>query len=470
MKAFFINRIQSYLYISLLLSILSCKEEVIEDPKILPEACFTTEKDAYYLGTLTKFENCSKNATGYYWEFEPNFHSELENPEIIFNTLGIKNITLTVNDGKSFVSTEKTIEIYDYPGYEITPDNPDYSETPFYIKSVSDGGYIIQYNTHKVDQTQSINFIKKLDPNFQEQWKTVINSNYSTWGISYEEVQSGQLLNASSTENNSNLNIIAPPGDILSQTSISTLNTGIFNYIEKGDSIIYLGYEGISKSEHDIFFYITNNKGDFVDKLIFNFPSKSTTAVDLLKTSDGYLVLGQESDIGTNQGLNTQILLVKLDNKFNKIWDKSYTIPSNLLTSSDLYFRNWKIEFLSDGNYFLFTYPNVIKIDSNGSIIWTKNYDENSQSLPFGNEIRNQDQFLILNKNILTMIDLDGSIIWERTEGLGDFNYVGGIVEGDIFLLLRNTYEKVDVNGIGTLNADRINLVKMNINGDYVDF
>ncbi len=72
------------------------------------------EDDDFQIPVRIQFENISVSATSYQWSFEgANITtSSEENPEVIFNEVGVHTITLTVTNGKETKVTSKTIEIF----------------------------------------------------------------------------------------------------------------------------------------------------------------------------------------------------------------------------------------------------------------------------------------------------------------------------------------------------------------------
>lgn len=80
-----------------------------------PLAFFTTLSDSIEAGTLLSFNNQSSHSSSFEWTIDEDFFSDLENPSLTFDEVGIFNITLEVWNGDEACETHVfnlEIEVY----------------------------------------------------------------------------------------------------------------------------------------------------------------------------------------------------------------------------------------------------------------------------------------------------------------------------------------------------------------------
>jgi Secretion system C-terminal sorting domain len=172
---------------------------------------------------------------------------------------------------------------------------------------------------------------------------------------------------------------------------------------------------------------------------------------------DGYIIVGETKSYLTNNFINAYI--IKTDSLGNTQWSK--TVGGSYIS------RAYEVEQFSDGNYFVFgeTYilnnggstPNLylIKMDSTGSVLWTKTYG-GAVTLPAGSFLRTIDNNLILGSEYdgIIKVDTSGNILWEK-----DYQFTGYIIKECIdsgFVFVTTTGNQSDIiltktNSIGNV-------------------
>lgn len=182
-------------------------------------------------------------------------------------------------------------------------------------------------------------------------------------------------------------------------------------------------------------------------------------ALDLLTLPDSSSII-----CGSSEGSSaTTGLLIKLNNKGDLLWSKSFS-----QTQQDIVFK--KIKFFPNGRAYVVgdaknrastaTTPIILCIDLTGSIIWTKSL--NNISLMKAIDFCNWDNsFSVLSSNNtsinVTMLDLNGQTVWSKTYNTKNAHTAIGIGSetNDIYVGYNETdsgYNKVvmvdlDLNG-----------------------
>jgi PKD repeat protein len=75
-----------------------------------PEACFTVPSENYYTDETISFTNCSKDATGYEWNFgDFSGTDEEESPTHVYEEEGIYTVTLTASSASYYNSSVNSV-------------------------------------------------------------------------------------------------------------------------------------------------------------------------------------------------------------------------------------------------------------------------------------------------------------------------------------------------------------------------
>ncbi|GAB4289171.1 MAG: hypothetical protein Kow0068_14780 [Marinilabiliales bacterium] len=178
---------------------------------------------------------------------------------------------------------------------------------------------------------------------------------------------------------------------------------------------------------------------------------------DLSETPDSnYILCGSLMD----SSYTNSIALLKIDSQGNIIWNKRFQSNINETANNITINTDGSYTLCGAGNVSNMYYFTIIRIDSFGNLIWTKNYER-----PFSYSDNTDILSLDNNSNIVTVkydttilvlnIDQWGSIIWSNT-----YSY------NDIYI---NSISKTFDNNIIILGG-RYNdiLFKINTNGDII--
>ncbi len=220
---------------------------------------------------------------------------------------------------------------------------------------------------------------------------------------------------------------------------------GLSNYNE-ANSIIQTtdgGYAiaGKTSSEgvygHDAWILKLDSNGDIIWKKIYGGESYYEANSIIQTTDGGYAVAGiKTSEISTHTRFyDYDVWIIKLDSMGNVVWEKTY--------GGESYDGAYSIIQTTDGGYALAGYTQskgingnaalVIKLDSNGNMLWEKSFGENEYNIVYsiiqttdggyavggGNRSRDNDygDFWVIK------LDSNGNTLWDRTYGDSNNDY-----------------------------------------------
>jgi gliding motility-associated-like protein len=177
-------------------------------------------------------------------------------------------------------------------------------------------------------------------------------------------------------------------------------------------------------------------------------PNQAEKGESLLETASGELFLGGSS------GDPARPFLMKLDEKGDILWSRSYETPMSCLFGQLLE--------LSDGNLLASTFPNstpnisfLFKLTQNGDIIWVKNFQ--TASLVKGSLAKTADGGFVAATNeqpnsiffSINKYSVNGDLIWQKGfKSVGNTNLVAQIIETANENLLLAGYTNANAAGI----------------------
>jgi len=200
--------------------------------------------------------------------------------------------------------------------------------------------------------------------------------------------------------------------------------------------------------------------------------SSSDYAYSIQQTSDGgYIVVGETWSFGAGSG---DIWVLKLDANGTVVWQKTYG-------GSD-YETAYSIQQTSDGGYIVAgeTYSFgtgyfdiwVLKLDANGTVVWQKTYSKSSYETAYSIQQTSDGGYIVAGKTYsflggfycekfwVLKLDTNGNVVWQKIYG-GKYDAVaksiqqtndgGYIVAGHTWSFGNGGYEfwvlKLDANG-----------------------
>ncbi len=162
-------------------------------------------------------------------------------------------------------------------------------------------------------------------------------------------------------------------------------------------------------------------------------------APSIHQTGDGGYIVAGETNFYTPYGYTgTDILVLKLDGNGNVVWQKTYGLKS----------YDWvpSIKQTSDGGYIMgcISYDGynpaeilVLKIDSNGNVLWQKTYTGTSWVIPPSIHQTGDGGYIVacgtgffgagFADMWLLKLNSNGDILWQKTYGGRDFDYAHSI-------------------------------------------
>ncbi|AKB56538.1 PKD domain-containing protein [Methanosarcina barkeri] len=103
---------------------------VTENPEpVLPVANFSTNVSEGYAPLVVQFNDSSKNATGWHWDFGDGANSTEKNPMHIYTVAGTYTVNLTASNEYGMNSTSVIINVFEnmpFPGYTNPPKDIDH--------------------------------------------------------------------------------------------------------------------------------------------------------------------------------------------------------------------------------------------------------------------------------------------------------------------------------------------------------
>ncbi|RLF37596.1 MAG: hypothetical protein DRN03_02055 [Thermoplasmata archaeon] len=211
------------------------------------------------------------------------------------------------------------------------------------------------------------------------------------------------------------------------------------------DGYIMVGETETFDLRGDVWVVKLDSQGNEVWNRTYGTWGKSEGASRILETEDGYIVSGFTSSYG-NGGWD--IWLIKIDREGNEIWNKTYGYwdmewSYDLLKVSDGYLIMGETTSTPTGwNDIL-----LIKVDKNGKEVWSRRYGE--KGVEIGHDIKEtKDGFIIagttdsytLSVGIfdiwLLKIDKEGNEIWNKTFGSRGTDWGRGVIcEEDSYIV-----------------------------------
>ena len=128
-----------YLFIFLVIgALISCDDD---DPDVNPEACFTTASDENKAGEAIQFNNCSKNATMFAWDFGDGETSTEQQPSHTYARQGSYDVVLLAGED---TNSDGVLSELDNPSsvsnsIEVSPDQLSIDLTILDASSWSEG-------------------------------------------------------------------------------------------------------------------------------------------------------------------------------------------------------------------------------------------------------------------------------------------------------------------------------------------
>ncbi|MBI4646045.1 MAG: T9SS type A sorting domain-containing protein [Bacteroidia bacterium] len=304
-------------------------------------------------------------------------------------------------------------------------------EIAYSLEQTSDGGYLITGTTNSVGAGQNDIFLIKTDSSGNIEWnKTYGDINgYTEEGYSVKATNDGGFIIAGSVGSGLLIKVDAT-GNIqwnkyYQQTYtdnhfiMDVFSTDDGNYIVAGTR------EGGGGNTGDFLLMKLDNMGSVLWSKTYG-GSNFDGAVDFTQTDDGgYIIVGETYSFG-----NSPVYIVKTDSVGNMLWDKILDDASDIETCRS-------IECTSDGGYIItggitgasgIFDAYLLKINSSGSIQWSKRYENFNISIEGYSAKQSLDNgyIFVINDELYGFGNFDFHII--KTNGNG----ISGCYESSI--------------------------------------
>ena len=220
-------------------------------------------------------------------------------------------------------------------------------------------------------------------------------------------------------------------GNIVWQKTYGGSDSGIANSIQEttdGGYVVAGATASFGAGSGDVWVLKLDSNGNIVWQKTYG-GSRGDIAYSIQKTTDGgYVVAGKTKSFGDSIG---DVLIIKLDSNGNVIWQKTYGGSSLDIAYS--------IQETTDGSYVVagqtlsFGAGNndvwVLKLDSNGNIVWQKTYggagSESAKSIQEttdgGYVVTGTNGSFSAHSNSWTIkLDSNGTVLWQKIYGEND--------------------------------------------------
>lgn len=160
---------------------------------------------------------------------------------------------------------------------------------------------------------------------------------------------------------------------------------------------------------------------------------------DILKTDDGYLLVGESESLRDDEGFDAYV--VKVDEKGNVLWQKGYgwgyDEKANAVTAAK---NGYIFVGLTESNRDKREEAYVVKIDKSGKVVWQNTYGGRYDEEAF-DIVADDDGYVIVGKTetdthgredvYMFKIDEKGKVLWQKNYGGRNSDIAYSIVKTD---------------------------------------
>ena len=460
---------RNLIYLSVLAGLVlftSCKEDEQIEEEL--EICFELPSNTVLVGESVVFENCTEDADRFEWSVDGVFVSSNADLSFLFSKKGISIIELSAFVGSKIYKKEKTMTVGTYQGLAIEKAFATESAEIRGALATNDGGLLLDYfSSDPVDIIFRYKLLK-LSSSFEKEWEWIgpdRNTNFFNSTL-YERPSEGYLFTKNWQVGGYTSGFLY----YLDSTGTTELlglpyrEDGFNGYLELTDSLLYIGSGGF-EDDYGLIIQKTDLFGNLGNRIELDFSTKSVIGYDLVESGDGFLMLGMLSDAGTDRK-NEEIILIQTDSDFNIEWQKTYDFENIEPFLKIEFAQNWKLHVDDSGDVLIFTYPLVSKVDSQGDIIWRRNYNDENDFSGFarGDVERIQDFFVMSFWGNVIALNSDGTERW-RLEVRNSTEQLE-VIDNEIIVIGNKGRT---VNGEAVSGTDVV-LYKINSSGSLIAF
>lgn len=258
-------------------------------------------------------------------------------------------------------------------------------DEPYTMTRTNDGGYLIVGNTNSFGEGSKDILFLKLNSDGGIEWQKTIGGYDDENAISVIQTSDGSYVAAGwsfsvgAGGTDAWVLKIAPDGSLQWQKTYGSKGYDFaYSVAETTDGgIIFVGNSDVSSgNDNDAWIVKLDNSGEVVWQKTYG-GSKDESATKVLQNSDGTFIVGAWSKSFGNG--SSDFWLLKLDSDGSVIWQKAY-----LGNGEDNFFT---LERTKDNGYILVGGSNsigssdydflVVKVNENGSLLWKKSYGGN---------------------------------------------------------------------------------------------
>jgi hypothetical protein len=293
------------------------------------------------------------------------------------------------------------------------------------VQQTADGGYIMVGNTENFGADLTDFYLLKIDGNGDLDWTKTIGGTNEDVAYSVQQTSDGGYIISGWTRSFGILYEVFVTktdgsGNPVWSKTFGGYSPDIGTFVQQtaDGGYIVSGYTRSFQAYYDAYLIKLNANGDSMWTKTYGGLDSLDRSNSVQQTADGgYIVVGETQSFGTG---GWDIFLFKTDADGNSLWARSYG-------GTDDEF-GYSVKQTSDGGYILAGYSNsfgagaadvyLIKTDSNGDLLWTKNYggtnDDKGSSVQ-----QTADGGYIITGNTFSF-GFDNNIYLIKTDSLGN--------------------------------------------------
>jgi hypothetical protein len=296
------------------------------------------------------------------------------------------------------------------------------------VQQTSDGGYIIAGCTEGLYSTFPDIYLAKTDPHGDTLWTLIYGGDLYDCGYSGRETTDGDYIFVGARRDTAEGNLIyliktTKDGDHLWLKTYDGVGYSVEQTSDGG--YILTGYTWLGSGEADVWLLKTDSLGDTVwTKTYGGAGSEEGCAVE--QTSDGgYVVAGHTHSYG---GGEYDVYLLRTDRYGDTLWTKTY--------GGDQSDYAYSVQQTTDGGFIVGGYTHsfgpwtdfyLVKTDSSGDTLWTRTYGGPNEDRGYCVKQTSDGGYVVVGQAYsssatgydiqVVKADSEGSIIWTQTYG-----------------------------------------------------
>jgi len=238
-----------------------------------------------------------------------------------------------------------------------------------------------------------------------------------------------------------------------------------YSAVVSGNGYCILGSTGSSFNNQETFLMQLDQAGNEVWKYHYEFATNGQPT-QLLKCQNGDLVCLGVSNY--NSGGYPSGLIMRLDSNGNVLWAKTYALFYGISPRGITELSDGSLAFTALLRHNTLTYPDhvlVARLDANGTPLWSKAFHTEFLEEPRAIVSNESDELFLAGQTYIPNNEWDGFLLKLDQDGntIFDVHYNAGTFQGEIFrdLILDDQNDVVLIGDVGGFNERNISMLKV---------